>query len=122
MCAASPRFDSLSHEVPNMYGLNRLRKNSHSEGHGLPIVPDPDFSPGERVFKPAETLVLEISGFSPSGYFSRNSDISAACKGNSAACEVPRCLDSKNYQDQCRRSSLEAEGGALTRQHCHRVP
>ncbi len=51
-----------------------LQKNSISEGYGLPIVPAPDFSPGERVFKPAETLVLEIPGFSPGGCFSRNSD------------------------------------------------
>jgi hypothetical protein len=30
-------------------------------------VPAPDFQSGERAFKPAETLVLEISGFSPGG-------------------------------------------------------
>ena len=32
------------------------------------------FSPGERVFRPAETLGLEISGFSPGGCFSRGPD------------------------------------------------
>ena len=59
-----------------------------AEGYAVPIVPAPDFlaaasiSPGERVFKPAETLVLEIPGFSPGGCFSRNSDIPGPCPRN----------------------------------------
>jgi hypothetical protein len=38
-------------------------------GHKGGWVPAPDFSPGERVFKPARTHSIQISGFSPGGCF-----------------------------------------------------
>ena len=41
-------------------GFTGCGKNSISDRYGLPIVPAPDFSPGERAFKPAETLVYKF--------------------------------------------------------------
>ena len=47
--------------------LNRLRKNSVSEGYALPIVPAPDFQSGGAGFNPRKQLIQKIRGFSPGG-------------------------------------------------------
>ena len=59
-------------------------------------VPAPDFSPGERAFKPAETLAKLFRAFSPGVYALLNADRIASSHKNQDTTQSYRKYDGEN--------------------------